>query len=609
VNIPFSIRRIVAPLRYFRFSDGVLLIPLAALVACIPRFLRGISCGHDFDFHVVSWLDAYRSLTEGVFYPHWAQSPNWSAGEARFIFYPPITWMIGAVLAIFIYIDYIPVTLAFVSMTCTGLATRALARQFLPARAATLAGVLAATTPYALFTTYERAACAELAAGVCIPLLLLYTWRRCEAVEDDVSLTRRAFDGSAAPLAVVLALTWLTNAPVGVMASYLLAFAAASAAILVRSWWPVLRATVAAILGLGLASFFIVPAAWEQRWVAIQQAVDVGMRVRDSWLFARHPSPDLELHDLVLLYASLILTFTAAAAALAVGIALLRKKLPRQARHIWLPLALLIPMIVALQLPFSAPVWHHLPKLEFLQFPWRWLVVLGVPYAIFLAAVTPLASRWSRFWSCIGWTAILLVFAAVATLFFFQACDEEDDVRNQYAIFIAGTGVEGTDEYAPVGSDNSIVASGLPDACLVEDPQQKLGQNDSADNTQVEPIWYAEQGSCDDTFKAQLWETEHKILRIDSDHEGYLVLRLRRYPAWRITVDGNSPSQLPVREDGLIVVPIDAGPSIIEVRWTTTADVRWGRWISVTALVLLVVLWIAERRLRKRRLAPVRLSS
>ena len=39
-----------------------------------------------------------------------------------------------------------------------------------------------------------------------------------------------------------------------------------------------------------------------------------------------------------------------------------------------------------LQFPFSLPLWNLLPDLRFLQFPWRWLVVLEAPMGIFAAA-------------------------------------------------------------------------------------------------------------------------------------------------------------------------------------------------------------------------------
>jgi len=583
------------------FRDGILLIPLAALLAASPRFFRGVSCGHDFEFHLISWLETQRSWSQGVLYPHWAQTPNWDAGEPRFVFYPPLTWMLGALLGYAIPWEWVPATLTFLFLTAVGLSTRALARRFLAAPAATLAGVLASATPYAFFTAYERTAFSELAAACWIPLLLLFAWRQSQIWVPQVSILRpgiaqirTALDGSAAPLALILAAVWLTNAPAGVMASYLLAFAAAAAAVILRQWWPIVRAATAAPIGIGLAAFYLVPAACEQRWIDIQQAVDVGMRVGDSWLFSRHASPDLALHDQVLRAASILLVLTTVLALSALVVGLRRCRLSRESRMYWLPLAILVPGIFLLQLPVSAPVWNLLPKLQFLQFPWRWLMVLGIPYAIFLAAATPLQNRRSRAWSAVICIAILALYTGLASHFFFQICDEEDQVSNQLAIFHAGTGVEGTDEYAVAGSDNSQIASGLPDGCLVSDPAQELGE--SQDGTA--PVWYAEQGSCDDTYTAQLWQNEHKLLQIDSDHDGFVILRLSRYPAWQITVNGK-PATSPIsRQDGLAVVSVAAGPSTIEVRWTTTPDVRWGRDISLASLVLLAALWMAERRIR-----------
>src|SRR5580658_3999826 len=185
--------------RWVFWRDGILLIPLAALIALSPRFLRGVSCGHDFGFHLISWLETQKSWSQGVLYPHWAQSPNWGAGEPRFIFYPPLTWMLGALLGYAIPWAWVAAAMTFLFLTAIGLSTRALARVFLPAQSATLAGVLATATPSALFTAYERTAFGALAAAAGVPLLLLFAWRR-KSLSSTPSTLFRAFDGSTIPL-------------------------------------------------------------------------------------------------------------------------------------------------------------------------------------------------------------------------------------------------------------------------------------------------------------------------------------------------------------------------------------------------------------------------
>ena len=42
------------------------LILLAAAVATAPQLLRGNTCGHDFDIHLVSWFDCLNSWRHGI---------------------------------------------------------------------------------------------------------------------------------------------------------------------------------------------------------------------------------------------------------------------------------------------------------------------------------------------------------------------------------------------------------------------------------------------------------------------------------------------------------------------------------------------------------------
>src|ERR1700684_1422435 len=135
--------------------------------------------------------------------------------------------------------------------------------------------------------------------------------------------------------------------------------------------WPALRAAGGMALGLGLAAFYIVPAAFEQRWVQIERAINPGMRVEDSFLFAHTANA---FHDQVLRTASWILILEFAGASFMAYLAW-RKRVGGSARIV---LTALLPVILLLQFPVSEAIWRHAPHMKFLQFPWRWLVALSV---------------------------------------------------------------------------------------------------------------------------------------------------------------------------------------------------------------------------------------
>jgi len=604
-----------------RFT-GTAIVLLAAAVATAPQLFRGNSCGHDFDIHLVSWFDCLASWRHGIVYPQWTPSANYGAGEPRFLFYPPLTWMLGAALGLALPWQLVPIALTFLLLAATGLATRTLARTMLADAPSTLAGCAAIFAPYALFTAYERSAFGEM-AGFWIPLLLLLILRD---RNPAASLLRRGCDGSAAPLALVVAGAWLSNAPLGVMASYLLAFVALAIAILRKSWAPVVRAALAACLGIGLTAFYLIPAAWEQRWVDITQATnDPGLRIENSFLFG-HPAgpalqmPDVDLHYLELDRVSIIVVVMTAIALGGLLVAWRRKTLRvppvsilrpgTPASHAVAILALIPLAVLVLQLPLSLPLWNLLPKLRFLQFPWRWLVVLESPMAIFFAAgVWPRAEarRWLRITIGSACAALFLTSTAVAAAYYFQPCDDEDAVAPMVQVYRSGQGFEGVYEYEPIGADDGQVATGLPDACLVSAPNTVLGVMDTPG---ANPDWWVEQKSCEAAYSATppaaQANPEHLHLRAVLPHAGTLILRLRTYPAWRIRINGQPAGPLTPREDGLTAVPVPQGPVDLTADWSTTPDVRAGRWLSALVLLLVIALWLRERR--SKIASPSRLS-
>lgn len=571
---------------------GVAVIAAAALAAVLPLLLRGTSCGHDFDFHLASWLDVHRSWREGILYPRWAASANWGAGEPRFLFYPPLEAMLGAALGFVLPWPLVEPALVFVCLLGCGLATRALARERLSEGAAALAGCLALGSGYALFTTYERSDFAELLGGLWLALVLKFALRE---RKPEAGVLARAFDGSTAGLAVVVAGAWLSNAPLGVMASYLLAAVAAVAALTRRSWAPALRAAAAMTVALALTGFWLAPAAVEQRWADMRQVLDdPGYRVDANWLFARHADPALAAHDAELMRVSWIAAAMLGAALAGLALAWARER--RRGRDAWWIAVAAVPLLaLAMMLPVSGWAWALLPKLRFLQFPWRWLVAVQAPMGVLLAAGL-WSSRRGALWAvAAGAAALAIGWPVMAGRVFFQACYPEDSVPAMVEVWHSGEGWEGAYEYEPPTADNSELAMDLPDACLVEDAEKKLGHMNDDQMLQ----WTPEEQSCVAYFDREKGSTsEWFAVEAEAARAGFLVLKLRSYPAWRVRVNGAEPTKLAAREDGLIVVPVGAGHTQVTAEWTRTADVTAGWALSALGLLLLTAMCALERRFR-----------
>ena len=574
----------------------VLAVMALAVVALAPQLRGGISCGHDFDFHLVSWMDARAAWSEGALYPHWAPSPNFGAGEPRFVFYPPLTWMLGAALGSLLPWSAVPFVMLWILLAGTGLGVRALARELLPARAATLAGAVAIFSGYVLFTAYERSAFGELAGGALVPLVLLFLLR--ESSSGKALLWRRVLDSSLLWLTLSFAACWLVNLPLGVMAGYLMMAVAALLALLRREWTPLLRATLAALLGLMLVSFYLLPAVEAQRWVDVAGAIDdPGLRVENSWLLAHHSSPLLAEHDAELHKVSLVGLAMLAVTLLAVLLFTLRRRTLAEGihphRHRWLALGMIPLAVLAMQLPLSLALWQVLPKLRFLQFPWRLLLMVEAPMALLVAAAIWGLRRWGRRWALLAVAVGCAASLWIASRSYYQACYPEDTVAGVLASYQARAGFEGFDEYAPPGADNTLVATGLPDGCLSPQADETLGVVDVAD---ANPDWWTEQKSCAAELHWTSGTTEHRRMRFSASSPTSLILRLRRYPAWKIAVNGKPATESAHREDGLVAIAIPAGPVEVSVDWQPSRAEWAGRGISLLALAVLLGLWLAEKR-------------
>ena len=548
-----------------------------------------------------SWMDVLGQWKHGIVYPRWAAAAHWGYGEARFLFYPPASWTLGAALGAMLPWKMVPGAYCWIVLTLAAAAMYRLAREWLSIPDALFAAVFYALNPYHLLIVYWRSAYAELLAAVLLPCVLLCLLRlnpapngAFRAKEVAVSLKRYPDTKSGGPancldseansglalhrssrpilwLSLTLAAAWLTNEPAALMIHYstvaLALLLAGRALARQRAWspqvWrPLVQTALAVLLGAGLASFYLLPAIYEQGWVNLGEVLSPGVRPQDNFLFTTIADPD---HNRFNLLVSILALTEIIALAFAIWFARNRQYQRATVADSDQGGGTLLSAWGAgsavLMLSVSNLLWQFVPKLRFVQLPFRWLLCTNVALAMLLAMA---AKRW---------TSRLLVSAALLAALILAGYriqrpwwDAAPDIRQMSDAVAVGTGYEGADEYVPAGADPYELNKKLP---LVSDGTGA-------------PV----------RSEILAWGPRDKHFRVRLDAPQSLTVRLFDYPAWQTSVNSRPTKTQTTEVTGLIVIPLAAGESDVQIRFGRTVDRFVGNLVSLISLFLLVVLWI-----------------
>jgi len=533
----------------------------ACLLAIAPFFWRGSPSGHDFEFHMFSWMEVLGQWQHGILYPRWAALAHWGYGEARFLFYPPTSWTLGAALGAALPWKMVPGAYCWMVLTLAGAAMYRLAREWFPLPDALFAAAFYALNPYHLLIVYWRSAYAELLAATLLPLLLLCLLR----------LKEPGFRPTLW-LSLTLAAAWLTNLPAAVMIHYSVTGLATLLAVQNRSWRPLLRMALAVALGAGLASFYLLPAIQEQGWINLSEVLSPGVRPQDNFIFTGIADPD---HNRFNLLVSTIALAEIGTLAFAIWFS-------RRTKHVgtaapgcpgarnaagatsnqspWTLLSAWGAVTALLMLSVTNLLWQHLPKLRFVQLPFRWLLCMNAALAMLLPMA---AKRWT---SRLLASAVLLA-AVILAGYRIQPpwWDLAADIREMSDAIADGTGYEGADEYVPAGADPYELNKSLP----------RVSDDKGA------PV----------PSEMLAWAQTEKHFKVHTAAAQNLTVRLFSYPAWEVVVNGKPTEMQRTDVTGLIVIPIAAGDNDVQVHFHRTRDRLIGNVVSLISLALFVIAW------------------
>ncbi len=537
-----------------------------ALLVVSPFFWLGTASGHDIAFHASSWLDTAGQWKEGIVYPRWSEWANYGFGEPRFIFYPPLSWMLGAALGYVVPWNAVPGVFIVLVQTLAGISMFALLRRFFSPSAALFGAACYAGNPYALLVVYMRSDFAEELACALMPMMLLAALQLCGLIENRWRSSSRA----TAIFAMLFAAVWLSNAPAGVLASYSLALLFAWAAIGEKSLRPLWRGAGGLALGFGLTGFYLLPAAYEQRWVNIAQALSSGLRPSENFLYTETGDPEHNVFNWIASSVAVLLIMMTGIAAIAAYRNTKNEEDRETRERVWRAMLLLSAAATILMLHPSSILWTLLPELRFLQFPWRWMGVLAVPYAYFGAAAIA-RRRGAWVWSAVA--VMVLAAGGTATFLVHRAWWDTNDIPVLEQGIASGQGFEGTDEYDPVADDHYNL------------PQK-------ASRAQILPMEESEPLVPKAKIHVERWTAEEREMSVKSSQRLRLAIRLLNYPGWRVEIDGKAVTPQLRETTAQMILPLSAGTHRITMRFGRTTDRTWGGAISAGAGIVFLVLLI-----------------
>lgn len=530
----------------------VLVLAAAAILLLSPTLVLGTLISHSSPQNL-TWASQFADqVRAGVLYPRWMPESFDGLGSPAFYFYPPLPFWIDALVSVItantLAVSYRLAASTTVILFLSGLAMHAWLLRVSGKRTAALVGAVAyMAAPYHLFDTFTRGAFAETTAYAVLPVVML-----------ALRLTNERARWGLPLLALAYAALLLSHLPTALLCS--ITIIPAYALFTTRVPTLLLRCAAGGVLGIGLATIYLLPAMELQSWISAHELWTSFYRASNWFVMAPERWVD---PDTMRVIGSIVL----AAALLAAGLCLALLQLPdgqgRRELGFWVALSLACLILIAGLLPW----FWDLPLVGKVQFPWRLLMV--VEFALLTAlCLTPL-SELRR--------VVVYVFAAAAVALMPGAVLIVTDARAR-AEFVARTGQldrHDVKEYQPAGYK------------LAGSRYHDLGLEQLKDTPAISCTPAAA------TCRADSERFGAMAITVESAAPTDVVLRRFFFPAWQLEPGLPLAPSEPLR---LVSFAAPAGRTVAWLERTALPVERWGWAVSGVSLLLLLATMLLSAR-------------
>lgn len=576
--------------RWHRFDWGYLFVSLSTIPALLLLFRPGYFASHDGLHHLYRLYDLDWTIHGGSLYPRWLPNLGFGYGYPVLNYYAPLTYYVAEVFHLLGagYIASIELTFAL-GFLLSGMAMYLYAKEFLGRWPAVVAAVAYIYLPYHLADGFVRGALAESFAFIFLPLVLWAFYRL-------VNMGKRSYIPLAAASYAGLILTHSLSAMIftPLLLSYL-----GFLWLQRRGFRPGAYLTLAMILGWGLAAFYWLPGFVEASWVRLGQVVPVATDYRQQLvplseffspflIYGYYPNQGVKLeHPLSCIQLGL--------AALSL-IAIFRVRGLTRGHLLFFLATTLVSLFMILS--YSSFIWEAIPLLPYLQFPWRFLVLVSVSTSMLIGSLALIFGEkgeggpWSY---AVGLGILGLLLASglphlpVEPLFLpdhLSPLGEEEmtlatmaeyDYSNGLCIRLWGgtCGFEYLPRWVTEAPEEIFLPLAKPSL-----PEPTLSPSD------IPSVVLGEQRP----LSRLLWVRSDKGMKL-SFHTSY-------FPRWRIYVDGEPQDTYPSGRLGLVTADVPAGDHQILLRFEDTLAERIGFIIAFLSLLTLLFILVLEGQRR-----------